>query len=75
MKKSMVRRASLPRMASSRPGVWKETMYIRSPKRRRMMAMGSAGGLGMNGVLSPITPATRSGWRSGICQTMMPPQS
>ena len=50
-------------------------MYISSPIRARMMAIGSAGALGMNGVLTPITPATRSGCSSGICQTTMPPQS
>ena len=73
--KLIVLATSLARMASASPGFWKWTMYISSPKRWRRMAMGSAGGLAMKGVLRPITPATRSGWRSGICQTTMPPQS
>jgi hypothetical protein len=50
-------------------------MYISSPMRARMMAIGSTGGRGMKGVFTPMTPAVRSGWRSAICQTTMPPQS
>ena len=61
MKKLMVLPTSAASAASASPGVWKATMYIWSPNRRRMMAMGSAGGRGMKGVLTPITPAVRSG--------------
>ena len=50
-------------------------MYMSSPNAMRMAAMGSKGERRMKGVFSPMTPAQRSGCISGICQTMMPPQS
>ncbi len=75
MKKPMARSTSPSSTPSASPGFWKWTMYMFSPKRLRMMAMGSAGPRAMKGVLRPMTPAVRSGWRSGICQTTMPPQS
>ena len=75
MKKLMVLATSPASTASASPGFWKWTMYISSPRRARMMAMGSTGARGMKGVLTPITPATRAGCSSGICQTTMPPQS
>ena len=75
MKKPIALATSASSTASASPGFWKCTIYISSPKRLRMIAIGSAGARAMNGVLRPITPATRSGCSSGICQTMIPPQS
>ena len=71
----MVLLTSRARMASASPGVWKWTMYMSSPKVVRNMAIGSIDRRGMKGVLSPITPAVRPGWKRGICQATMPPQS
>ena len=71
----MVLATSLASTASASPGFWKWTMYISSPSRLRMISIGSTGERAENGVLTPITPAVRSGCRSAICQTTMPPQS
>ena len=62
-------------LSGSRAGSWNCTMYMLSPKRARKSSIGSAGARGLCGVLMPMTPATRSICRSGICQTMKPPQS
>ena len=74
-KKPMVLATSWPSAASASPGFWKWTMYISSPSRLRMISIGSTGERAENGVLTPMTPAVRSGWRSAICQTTKPPQS
>ena len=76
MKASNVCSTRLPKILSgSRAGSWNCTMYMLSPNRLRYSSIGSAGARSVCGVLTPITPATRSMWRSGICQTIKPPQS
>jgi len=75
MKKRIVLVVSSPSTASGSSGFWNHTIYMSGPNRLRMIAIGSAGARGMNGVLSPMTPATRDGWINGICQATIPPQS
>src|SRR6185312_2563879 len=62
MKKRKALPVSFARSASATPGFWKKTIYMFSPYMARIAMIGSTGGRGRNGVFTPMTPDTRSGW-------------